>query len=286
MTQVLECPPLSQLANATPDLGAIKTKQQATWAAGDFALIGTTLQLVGESLCEAAELRAGSRVLDVACGNGNATLAAARRFCDVTGVDYVPALLERAAERARAERLSPTLFEADAERLPFPARSFDAVLSTYGVMFTADHAQAANELLRVCKVGGRIALASWTPEGFIGELLRTVGRHVSPPPGVASPLRWGSASGLADLFGDSVAVLHSVKKHFVFRYESPVHFVDVFRRYYGPTLKAFEALDAVKQSALSADMFALLSAYNLDTSGALAAPGEYLETVFEVRTPR
>jgi ubiquinone/menaquinone biosynthesis C-methylase UbiE len=274
MTQVLECAPI--------DFGAVKDRQQAMWASGDFAIIGTTLQLVGESLCEVAGARAGSLVLDVACGNGNAALAAARRFCDVTAIDYVPALLARAQERARAERQSIRFLEADAERLPFADGSYDLVLSTFGVMFAPDQRRAAHELLRVCKPGGRIALTSWTPEGFIGEVLRMVGRYVPPAPGLASPLQWGSPRALARLFGADAAVIHAQRKDFAFRYRSPQHFVETFRRFYGPTLKAFEALDANRQAALAAELTQLASARNVDRNGALNVQGEYLECVLEL----
>jgi ubiquinone/menaquinone biosynthesis C-methylase UbiE len=212
------------------------------WASGDFSVIGTTLQGSGESLCEAVDLRAGQRVLDVACGNGNAALAAARRFGRVTGVDYVPELLSRAADRARAERLDLELTVADAEQLPFRDGSFDVVLSTFGVMFAPNHAQAAGELLRVCAPGGKIGLANWTPEGFIGELLRAETKHVPPPPGAQSPLRWGTRAGLDELLGAGAAAIHVERKLFSFRYLSAEHFIDVFRRYYGLTYKAFEAL--------------------------------------------
>lgn len=278
MTQVLECIPL--------DYGALKTRQQAMWASGDFAVIGTTLQPVGEALCESAQLRAGSRVLDVACGNGNAALAAARRFCEVTAIDYVPALLARAAERSQAERLAVTFMEADAERPPFPDGSFDAVLSTFGVMFAPDQARAARELMRVARPGGRIALASWTPEGFLGELLRTVGRYVPPVPGLESPLRWGSPAGLADLFGSDVATVRMERKSFTFCYRSAAHFIEVFGRFYGPTHKAFASLDDAGRAALSSDLDALLVAHNADRGGALAVPAEYLEAVLEVRHAR
>ena len=280
MTQVIEClPPRS---GTNPELSALKLKQQAMWASGDFAVIGTTLQLVGESLCEAADLQSGSTVLDVACGNGNATLAAARRFCKVTGVDYVPALLARAVERARAERLSPSFMEGDAEELPFADGIFDAALSTFGVMFAADQARAASELTRVVKPGGKIALASWTPEGFLGDLLRTVAGYVPPPKVAASPLRWGSTQGLAQLFsiGTEVVVERAARKSFVFRYESPAHFVEIFRRYYGPTHKAFEALDAERQRGLEHDLIELVGAQNQSRS-ALAVAGEYLEVVMQ-----
>jgi ubiquinone/menaquinone biosynthesis C-methylase UbiE len=282
MTQVIKCIPLD-LSGRSPELTALKLKQQAMWASGDFAVIGTTLQLVGEALCEAAELRAGSSVLDVACGNGNATLAAARRFCKVTGIDYVPALLVRAAERARAERLAPTLMEGDAEQLPFADDLFDTVLSTFGVMFAADQERAAKELVRVCKPSGKVALASWTPEGFLGDLLRTVARYVPPPKASASPLRWGTALGIAELFGDAMVVQRAERKTFVFRYESAEHFVDIFRRFYGPTHKAFAALDPEKQRALEHELVELLVAHNQDGDKALAVPGEYLEIVLQKR---
>lgn len=282
MTQFIDCHPYAQPV-VKPDFAAIKQRQRATWASGDFAVIGTTLQSVGESLCEAAELRAGSTVLDVACGNGNSALAAGRRFCNVTGVDYVPALLERAKDRARAERQTATFIEGDAEQLPFEDGVFDYVLSTFGVMFTADHAQTARELVRVCKPGGKIALASWTRRSFVGDLLRTVARFAPPPPGAASPLRWGTPEALAELFGGGLVVTQSVRKHFVFRYTSGAHFVDVFRRHHGPTCSAFEALDAVKQSTLATDILHLVADYNRDASGGIAVPAEYLETVLEVR---
>jgi ubiquinone/menaquinone biosynthesis C-methylase UbiE len=283
MTQIVECPAIVHAITAKPDLSAIKARQQAMWASGDFAVIGTTLQIVGEALCESADLAAGATVLDVACGNGNATLAAARRFCKVTGLDYVPALLERAAERARAERLEITFTEGDAEHLPFADTTYDCVLSTFGVMFAPDQRQAAKELTRVTKPGAKIALASWTPDGFLGDLLRTVARYAPPPAGVASPLRWGSAQALAELFGDTAVVVRAEKKQFLFHYLSPAHFVDVFRRFYGPTHKAFESLDGTKQAALAADITQLVTTHNRDRAGAVAVPGEYLEIVLEKR---
>jgi ubiquinone/menaquinone biosynthesis C-methylase UbiE len=260
----------------------LKGRQQVAWSSGDYAVIGTTLQIVGESLCEACDIRFDERVLDVAAGNGNATLAAARRGAAVTSTDYVPALLERGAERAKAERLQVAFEVADAEALPYADGAFDVVLSTFGVMFAPDQRRAAHELLRVCKPGGRIALTSWTPEGFIGELLRMVGRHVPPAPGLASPLQWGSPRALAQLFGADVSVVHAQRKDFAFRYRSPQHFVDVFRRFYGPTHKAFEALDARGQAALAAELTQLVSARNVDKKGALNVPGEYLESVLEL----
>jgi ubiquinone/menaquinone biosynthesis C-methylase UbiE len=278
MAQIIDCPPSEPRTG--PDLAAVKARQKTVWASGDFAVIGTTLQIVGESLCEAVNLLSGSTVLDVACGNGNASLAAARRFCRVTGVDYVPALLERARERATAERLAIDFVEGDAEQLPFPDASFDVALSTYGVMFAPDQERAARELVRVVRPGGRIGLANWTPEGFIGGLLRAVSSYVPPPAGVASPLYWGKEARLAELF-PSVRAIRIQSKSFVFRYESPDHFIDVFRTYYGPTHKAFAALDAGKQAALTRDLRDLISQYATPTSRAVAIPGEYLEVVID-----
>ena len=264
------------------DLAAIKTRQQAMWASGDFAVVGTTLQLVGESLAEAVDLYAGQRVLDVACGNGNASLAAARRFGRVTGVDYVPALLERARERARAERLDIDFREGDAEALPFADDSFDVVLSTYGVMFAPDQAKAAQELARVCVPGGAIGLASWTPEGFLGELLRCVAKYVPPPAGLASPVLWGEEAHVATLFAGRARVRRAERKMFMFRYLSAAHFIDVFQRYYGPTHKAFAALDEERRAALASDMAALMRVHNRAGDAALVIPAEYLEIVLDV----
>ena len=262
----------------SPDLSAIKTKQQAMWASGDFAVIGTTLQIVGELLCESVDVGGGERVLDVAAGNGNATLAAARRFARVTSTDYVPALLEGGRRRAEAEGLHVTFEVADAEALPYPAASFDVILSTFGVMFAPDHAKSASELLRVCRLGGRIGLASWTPEGFIGQMLRVVAKHVPPPAGVKSPLLWGTRDHLQSLFGGAAAITHTVRD-FAFRYESPEHFVEVFRTFYGPVHKAFAALDANGQAALETDLIALLKRCARGATAGLVVPAEYLESV-------
>jgi SAM-dependent methyltransferase len=268
---------------AEPDLVAIKARQQKTWASGDFAVIGTTLQIVGETLCEAADLAAGNRVLDVACGNGNATLAAARRFCKTTGVDYVPELLARGRERAQAERLAIDFVEGDAESLPFESASFDAVLSTFGVMFTANQSRAAAELVRVCRPGGIIALASWTPEGFLGDLFRAVTRHVPPPAGLASPFEWGKESGLSGLFQSRARLVHAERRDFAFRYESAAHFVDLFRAYYGPTYMAFRALDERGQKQLEADLIGVLTKHDRGGARGLIVEGEYLQAVLERR---
>ena len=223
-TATLTAPPAT-------DLEALKKRQMAAWGSGDYAVIGTTLQLVGEQLAEACDLHVDERVLDVAAGNGNATLAAARRGCRVTSTDYVGTLLERGAERARAERLDVQFQVADAEALPFEPASFDAVLSTFGVMFTPDHARAASELLRVCKPGGRIGLANWTPEGFIGQVFKVLGRHLPPPAGVQAPSLWGTEAHLQTLFGAQAARIDVTRRIFQFRYRSAAHFIDVFRRH-------------------------------------------------------
>jgi ubiquinone/menaquinone biosynthesis C-methylase UbiE len=260
------------------DIPAIKTKQQAMWASGDFAVIGVTLQIVGEQLCEAVDLRAGERVLDVAAGNGNATLAAARRFTRVTSTDYVPALLDGGRRRAEAEGLDVTFEVADAEALPYSDASYDVVLSTFGVMFAPDHQKAGAELMRVCRPGGRIGLASWTPEGFLGQLFKVVAKHVPPPAGVQSPLLWGTRNHIQDLCAGAASIEHTVR-HFAFRYRSPEHWVEVFRAFYGPTHKAFAALDGPGQTAFEADLIALLRQWDRGGEGGLVVPAEYLETV-------
>ncbi len=271
-----------QTAVPTPDLAAVKAKQQATWASGDYAIIGTTLQIVGETLCEAVDVRSGQRVLDVAAGNGNATLAAARRFADVVSSDYVGTLLQRGRERAEAERLPVEFREADAENLPFPDASFDVVLSTFGVMFTANHPRAASELVRVCRPGGKIGLANWTPEGFIGQLLKTVVKFVPPPAGVKSPVMWGKKDYLEEIFGRDVTIA-AQSRQYTFRYKSPEHFLDIFRTYYGPTHKAFGAIDAAAQEQLKADLIALMNDFNAAKDGTLVIPSEYLEIVITRR---
>jgi ubiquinone/menaquinone biosynthesis C-methylase UbiE len=263
---------------AAPDLAAVKTRQQAMWASGDFAVIGTTLQIVGETLCEAVDLRAGERVLDVAAGNGNATLAAARRFADVTSTDYVPALLDGGRRRAEAEGLAVRFETADAENLPYQDASFDVVLSTFGVMFAPDHQKSARELMRVCRPGGRIGLACWTPTGFLGDLFRTVAKHVPPVPGVQSPLLWGTDAHVRTLF-EGAATVTNTPRHFAFRYKSAEHFVDVFRTFYGPVHKAFAGLDATGQAALETDLLAMLRKADRGGGSGLVIPAEYFETV-------
>ncbi len=261
----------------TPDLAAIKQRQQATWATGDYAVVGTTLQLVGERLCETADVRAGERVLDVAAGNGNATLAAARRFAEVTSTDYVAELLERGRRRADAEGLPVTFQVADAEQLPFDDASFDCVLSTFGAMFTPDQDRAAAEMLRVCRRGGRIGMANWTPESYIGQLFRTIANHVPQPAGLKPASAWGTEARLAELFPrQRVTVTRQTHN---FRYRSAEHWLDVFTTFYGPTNRAFAALDEQGGAKLRADITALLNHLNIAGPDSLVVPSEYLEVV-------
>ncbi len=271
---IAQNPPLAQ-----PDLTVIKARQHGAWSSGDYAVVGTTLQIVGEELCEALDIPSGQKVLDVAAGNGNASFAAARRWCEVVATDYVPALLDRARERAHAERLAMEFREADAEALPFASESFHVVVSTFGVMFTPDQDRAATELLRVCKRGGKIGLANWTPEGFIGQLFKTIGKHVPPAPGVRSPALWGNRDRLEELFGTSAASIALAQRHFVFRYRSPEHWLDIFKTYYGPVLKTFAALAPHSQSALDQDLLALVGQLNRSGDGTMVVPSEYLQVV-------
>ncbi len=266
-----------------PDLAAVKQRQQAAWSAGDYAVVGTTLQIVGETLCEALDLRAGARVLDVAAGNGNATLAAARRWCDVVSTDYVVALLERGRARASAEGVAVQFEDADAENLPYPNASFDVVLSTFGVMFTPNQERAASELARVCKLGGKIGLANWTPASFIGELFKVISQYIPPPAGVRSPSQWGTEARLRELFGEHIGTLEASLKTFNFRYCSTKHWLDTFRTYYGPMHKAFAAVDADRQVLLAGDLIALAQKFNRATDGTMVVPSEYLEVVIKVQ---
>lgn len=269
--------------NPAIDLVAVKNKQHLAWSAGDYAVVGTTLQIVGESLCEALDLRAGERVLDVAAGNGNATLAAARRWCDVISTDYVPTLLERGRNRASAEALQVLFEPADAENLPYPDHSFDVVMSTFGVMFTPDQDKAAAEMARACKPGGRIGLANWTPTSLVGELFKLIGKYHPPAAGVKSPALWGTEARLRELFGERIDSIAIERKHFVFRYHNTGHWLEVFRTFYGPMHKAFLALDAEKQALLAVDVMALVEKFNRATDGTLVAPSEYLEVVIKCK---
>ena len=269
--------------NAPVDFTALKTRQQTAWASGDYAVIGTTLQLVGELLAEACDLRCDEEVLDVAAGNGNATLAAARRGCRVTSTDYVAGLLEHGAERARADGLQVTFQAADAEALPFANARFDAVLSTFGVMFSPDQPRAAAEMLRVCKPGGRIGLANWTPDSLVGRMFKVLGRQLPPPAGLQPPSLWGVEAHLRSLFGDSAASLQVTPRVFNFRYRSAAHFVDVFRQWYGPVHKAFAALPAEQAQVLQHDLIELLNETNTAGAASLVVPSAYLEVVITRR---
>jgi SAM-dependent methyltransferase len=264
---------------ATMDYQSITTRQQATWATGDFHELARQLTFVSETLCRAVDPHAGQRVLDVACGSGNVALAAARRYCDVAGIDYVPALVERAKARAAAEAVQVDFRVADAQALPFPDASFDAVLSQFGVMFAPDQEKAAGELLRVCRKGGRIGLVSWMPEGFGGDFFATVARHVPPPPGVTPPVRWGTDSGLAELLGPGITSITSDRRSVFQYYRSVEHAIDVFRTYFGPTARAFAMLAPDGQKALRTDIEALFRRYNRATDGTAVLEGQYLQTV-------
>jgi ubiquinone/menaquinone biosynthesis C-methylase UbiE len=261
------------------DLRGLKARQQAAWSSGDYAVVGTTIQIVGESLCEALDIRSGQKVLDVAAGNGNASLAAARRWCDVVSTDYVPGLLELGRRRAEAEGARIEFREADAEALPFADAAFDVVLSTFGVMFAADQDKAGAELLRVCRKNGRIGLANWTPDSFVGGLFRTIGKYLPPPAGAKSPALWGTAARLAELFPETSASISAQTRSFAFRYRSPEHFIDIFRTFYGPVLKAFAALDEANRKDLHDDMLALIARNNRASDGTMVVPSEYLEVV-------
>jgi SAM-dependent methyltransferase len=268
---------------APPDLAAIKSRQQAAWSSGDYAIVGSTLQIVGEELCEAMDIKAGSKVLDVAAGNGMASLAAARRWCEVTSTDYVPALLERGRARAAAEGMAIEFREADAEKLPFDNYSFDAVLSTFGVMFTPNQEKAAAELLRVCRPKGKIGLANWAPDGFIGQVFKTLGKYLPPPDGVKSPALWGTRARLAEMFGPDASQVKCETRLFNFRYRSADHFLHVFQTFYGPVLKAFASLDPARQEVLGNDLHALIVRMNRARDGSMVVPSEYLEVVITKR---
>ena len=260
------------------DIATIKQRQQATWASGDYSAVGTRLLPTAELLCEAVDLRAGERVLDVACGNGNAALAAARRFCQVTGVDYVPALLERARRRAQAEGLEVTFQEADAEDLPFPDGSFDVVLSTCGAMFAPDQERTAAELLRVCRPGGRIGMVNWTPDSYVAELFRAIGRHLPPPPGLRPPVQWGSEERLRELFGPEVAI-SAPRRSFRWRFPSAEHQAEFFGTFYGPTNRALAALGTDGAAALKAEMVATARRFDVSGDDTLVLRMDYLEAV-------
>ena len=260
-----------------PDLAAIKTRQQAIWGSGDYARIGSTLQIVGERLCEAIDLKPGARVLDVAAGDGNATLAAARRFADVTSTDFVPRLLDVSAERARAQRFHGITYQiADAEALPFDNGIFDVVLSTFGVMYAPDQPKAALEMARVCRQGGTIAMANWTADGFFGQVMKILRGH--QPPDVKSPSLWGDETALARLFGIEISEIRVEKRIFVFRYRSFAHFLDIFRTSYGPMRQAFATLGD-RGAALESDLEDLCQRFNRDPQNRCILPSQYAEVI-------
>ena len=283
MTVMTTIPASTNQAPTTPDLPAVKARQHAAWSSGDYAVVGTTLQIVGENLCEALDVRAGQKVLDVAAGNGNVSLAAARRWCEVISTDYVPALLEGGRARAAASGLKMQFQEADAEALPYMDGTFDVVVSTFGVMFTPNQDKAASEMIRVCKSGGKIGLANWTPAGFIGQVFKTIGQYLPPPAGVKSPALWGTSERIAEMFGASANAIVAEQRTFALRYRSPEHFVEVFSIYYGPVLKALAALDEQKGKALVADLIALIKRFNRSGDATMIVPSEYLEVVVTCR---
>jgi SAM-dependent methyltransferase len=263
----------------TIDLAAVKRGQQAMWASGDFGVIATMIHVVAERLVDSVDPAAGSRVLDVAGGTGNAAIAAARYGCHVMCTDYVPALLERGRARARAERLDIAFETADAEALPYGDGAFDAVLSVFGSMFAPDQPRAAAELVRVSRPGGLVGLASWTPEGFLGEWFRTTAKHVPPLAGLASPLRWGTEDAIVELLGDEVSSIRSRRRTFTWRFTDAAAFVGTMRRWYGPTVKAFEALGDDGATALEQDLIAVVERSARRRGNAIAVPAEYLEVV-------
>jgi len=267
------------MTTQTLDLTAIKGRQQKAWSSGDYGKVGVTLTVIAELMAEAADLHPGERVLDVACGNGNTSLAAARRFCEVVGIDYVPMLLDEGRQRAEADGLAIDFREGDAEAIPFADASFDVVLSTIGVIFAPDQEKAANELMRVCKPGGRIGMANWVPDGYVGDLFKTIGKYVPPPPGLKSPFRWGTQDGLRELFGEGMGSLQTRRRTFVWRFPSARHHVEFMRGYYGPLHKAFEALDESGQQALKEDLISLVENYNRSGNGTAVWPADYLEVV-------
>jgi SAM-dependent methyltransferase len=260
-------------------LTEIKERQQKTWISGNYARIGNALVIMGEQLCEAVDVRSGQKVLDIATGSGNTAISAARRFCEAHGVDYVPDLIEQAKERAAAEGLDVAFDVGDAENLPYPDAAFDVVLSTVGVMFTPDQEKAAQELLRVCKPGGKIGLANWFPDGYVGNMFRTVGKHFPPPPGVKPPPLWGTEDRLRELLGDGVSSLDTTRRTYVFRYLSAAHFIEHFRSYYGPMHNAFDSLDADGREALESDLKELIGYWNISAEETVILPSDYLEVV-------
>lgn len=263
----------------TEEMTALKNRQQQAWATGDFSVLAVKIILVSEQLCEAVDLRPGQKVLDVASGSGNTALAAARRECEVTGIDYVESLVERASLRAATERLPITFQVGDAEDLRFPDDSFDAVLSTFGAMFAPYQEKTAQEMLRVCRSGGKIGLANWTPDSFIGEMFRVTSRYVPPPPNLKPPTLWGTEERLRELFGNQIRSLNTTRRTFTFRFRSPEQWLDFHRSYFGPLMKVYELLENDKRARLSQDLLELVQRYNRSGDTSVILPSDYLEVV-------
>lgn len=265
------------------DPKAVKARQQKVWATGDFAMIGWNTVFPGELLCETVDLRAGQRVLDVATGSGNTALSAARRNCDAVGIDYVEALIERARERAAAERLAARFEVGDCEELAFPDSSFDVVLSVFGSMFAPRQEQAAAELLRVCRPGGKIGLTNWTPDGFWGQTFALQARYVAPPPGLRPAPEWGTEARLRELFGAAVVSIEIGRRSALFRYRSNQHWIDVFRTHFGPIMATLAALDDDQRRAYLTDLDGILTRFDRAQDGTLLVSADYLEVVMVKR---
>jgi ubiquinone/menaquinone biosynthesis C-methylase UbiE len=267
------------MTSTTPDFAAIKEKQRAAWQTGDYPRVGNTLQIIAERLVEAADVRAGQKALDVACGQGNAAIAAARRFAEATGVDYAANLLAQGRQRATAEHLDVTFVDGDAEDLPFSDAAFDVTLSTVGVMFTPDHQRAADELVRVTATGGTIALASWTPGSMVGHMFKVIAKWAPPPAGVRPPMLWGTPEHLADLFGDRVEWIRLDRLDFVMRYHTPEHYSQWFCDHYGPITRLVGTLSAEDRASFAGELADVARQFNRADDGTVAAPSEYLEAV-------
>ena len=257
----------------------IVQNQREMWSAGDFTAIGGLTVLVGELLCEEADLRAGQRVLDVATGSGNTALSAARRWCSVTGIDFVPHLLDTARKRASLELLDIEFKEGEAENIPFPDESFDAVLSTFGCMFAADQQKAANEITRVCKKGGKIALSCWTPDSSFGEFSRLMATYITPPPNTRPPIVWGSKEGIERLFGDRISSLRTSRRTNYIRYPSPQLYLEHSKKYFGPLIKAYESLNEIEQFDLTKSVTEWVGRHNRSADETVLIPTDYLEIV-------
>jgi len=261
------------------DFEEIKNKQQNVWASGDFSIVAWNTLYIGEKLCEAVDFRAGQKILDVATGSGNTALSAARRFGEVTGIDYVPALIEKAKERSAIDKLPVDFRVADCENMPFPDGSFDVVLSTFGSMFAPDHEKAAQELLRVCKPNGKIGLANWSPEGFWGEIFRLRGKYIPPEENLKPPGEWGTEQRIKELFENHTSEIKINKRTALFRYKSVEHFIEFFKTYFGPILKTFEALDEQQQNQYQKDIEQKVIQFNQSGDNTVVIPAEYLEIV-------